>query len=97
MEAGEEMKPVSKQRLKQIRNNQAGLCAYCNDRRKPGYVVCEFHAEKLRKYQRDRDRLKKGVPLDAPLYTHAPKPPDPDKPRKGDPLINRKRLAEILS
>lgn len=58
---------ASRQRKWQMRKAAEGLCVICG---KPAVTnwFCPFHTKQGRDINRNRYRLKAGIPLNAPLY-----------------------------
>lgn len=68
LEGGE----MSRQRRWQIMREREGLCGYCPNVAERG-GICEPCREKRKTRYRNRYRLKRGIPLDAPIGPQGPK------------------------
>ncbi len=64
------VRPVSKQREWQRRMKAEGRCPICGTATE-GYL-CTHHATIERDRQRNLYRTRRGIPLDAPLYSRKP-------------------------
>lgn len=61
---------VSRQRKWQIKQIEAGRCVTCGAKATNKFY-CDAHHASTNERQRNAYRLKKGIPLDAPLHTRA--------------------------
>jgi hypothetical protein len=62
----EDKPEISRQRKWQLRKKAEGKCELCGEP-SAGGVHCEKHKKMNRIYYRSKYRLKKGIPLDAPM------------------------------
>jgi len=60
-------KPLSRQRLFQIRRNAEGKCGTCSNPKRDGCTQCDACMERQRVHARNKYRELAGIPFDAPV------------------------------